>query len=138
MRYPVTLTPAPKSSYIVSFVNIPKALTQSKTVAKAIKAAKNALLTAFNFYFKNNKLIPLPSPLNSHNHFIKVPLSVASKVLLLNAFLQSKITQQKLAKQISKPKQKITRLFNLHHATKINAVQLAAKALSKKLSLVIV
>lgn len=39
---------------------------------------------------------------------------------------------------IGKPKQEITRLFNLHHATKIDAVQLAAKALGKELSLVMV
>ncbi|EEW3838825.1 hypothetical protein D9Y06_002685 [Escherichia coli] len=39
---------------------------------------------------------------------------------------------------LGKPKQEITRLFNLHHATKIDAVQLAAKALGKELSLVMV
>ena len=60
-----------------------------------------------------------------------MPLSVASKVLLLNAFLQSEITQQELARRIGKHKQEITRLFNLHHATKIDAVQLAANALGK-------
>ena len=131
MRYPVTLTPAPEGGYMVSFVDIPEALTQGETVAEAMEAAKDALLTAFDFYFEDNELIPLPSPLNSH-------LSVASKVLLLNAFLQSEITQQELARRIGKPKQEITRLFNLHHATKIDAVQLAAKALGKELSLVMV
>ncbi len=94
MRYPVTLTPAPEGGYMVSFVDIPEALTQGETVAEAMEAAKDALLTAFDFYFEDNELIPLPSPLNSHDHFIEVPLSVASKVLLLNAFLQSEITQQ--------------------------------------------
>ena len=86
MRYPVTLTPAPEGGYMVSFVDIPEALTQGETVAEAMEAAKDALLTAFDFYFEDNELIPLPSPLNSHDHFIEVPLSVASKVLLLNAF----------------------------------------------------
>ena len=132
MRYPVTLTPAPEGGYMVSFVDIPEALTQGETVAEAMEAAKDALLTAFDFYFEDNELIPLPSPLNSHDHFIEVPLSVASKVLL------SEITQQELARRIGKPKQEITRLFNLHHATKIDAVQLAAKALGKELSLVMV
>lgn len=127
MRYPVTLTPAPEGGYMVSFVDIPEALTQGETVAEAMEAAKDALLTAFDFYFEDNELIPLPSPLNSHDHFIEVPLSVASKVLLLNAFLQSEITQQELARRIGKPKQEITRLFNLHHATKIDAVQLAER-----------
>lgn len=127
MRYPVTLTPAPEGGYMVSFVDIPEALTQGETVAEAMEAAKDALLTAFDFYFEDNELIPLPSPLNSHDHFIEVPLSVASKVLLLNAFLQSEITQQELARRIGKPKQEITRLFNLHHATKIDAVQTRGK-----------
>lgn len=33
MRYPVTLTPAPEGGYMVSFVDIPEALTQGETVA---------------------------------------------------------------------------------------------------------
>ncbi len=90
MRYPVTLTPAPEGGYMVSFVDIPEALTQGETVAEAMEAAKDALLTAFDFYFEDNELIPLPSPSNSHDHFIEVPLSVASKVLLLNAFYSQK------------------------------------------------
>lgn len=86
---------------MVSFVDIPEALTRGETVAEAMEAAKDALLTAFDFYFEDNELIPLPSPLNSHDHFIEVPLSVASKVLLLNAFLQSEITQQELASELA-------------------------------------
>lgn len=76
---------------LYGFVDIPEALTQGETVtvAEAMEAAKDALLTAFDFYFEDNELIPLPSPLNSHDHFIEVPLSVASKVLLLNVFYSS-------------------------------------------------
>ena len=40
MRYPVTLTPAPEGGYMVSFVDIPEALTQGETVAEAMEAAK--------------------------------------------------------------------------------------------------
>lgn len=40
MRYPVTLTPAPEGGYVVSFVDIPEALTQGETVAEAMEAAK--------------------------------------------------------------------------------------------------
>ena len=57
------------------------------------------------------------------------------KVLLLNAFLESKITLQELANRIGRPKQEITRLFDLKHTTKIDAVQIAARALGKELAL---
>jgi antitoxin HicB len=53
-----------------------------------------------------------------------------SKVLLLNAFLESKITQ--LAR-IGRPKQEITRLFDLKHDKLM--MQIAARALGKELAL---
>lgn len=86
---PSLLHPRRKALYGF-FCGYPEALTQGETVAEAMEAAKDALLTAFDFYFEDNELIPLPSPLNSHDHFIEVPLSVASKVLLLNAFYSQK------------------------------------------------
>lgn len=119
----------------MTFPDIPEALTQGDTREEALSAALDALVTAFEFYFEDNEQIPLPSVVNAGDDFVEVPLSVASKVLLLNAFLESRLTQQELAKRIGKPKQEITRLFDLNHATKIDAVQSAAKALGRELTL---
>ncbi|HED5889200.1 TPA: type II toxin-antitoxin system HicB family antitoxin [Salmonella enterica] len=135
MRYPLNLVPAPEGGYVVSFPDIPEALTQGDTREEALSAALDALVTAFEFYFEDNEQIPPPSEVNAGDDFVEVPLSVASKVLLLNAFLESRLTRQDLAKRIGKPKQEITRLFDLNHATKIDAVQSAAKALGKELTL---
>lgn len=119
----------------MTFPDIPEALTQGDTREEALSAALDALVTAFEFYFEDNEQIPLPSGVNAGDDFVEVPLSVTSKVLLLNAFLDSKLTQQELAKRIGKPRQEITRLFDLNHATKIDAVQSAAKALGRELTL---
>lgn len=119
----------------MTFPDIPEALTQGDTREEALSAALDALVTAFEFYFEDNEQIPLPSGVNAGDDFVEVPLSVASKVLLLNAFLESRLTQQELAKRIGKPRQEITRLFDLNHATKIDAVQSAAKALGRELTL---
>lgn len=135
MRYPVNIVPAPEGGYVVSFPDIPEALTQGDTSEEASAAALDALITAFEFYFEDNEKIPLPSAASDTDDVVEVPLSIASKVLLLNAFLESKLTQQELARRIGKPKQEITRLFNLSHATKIDAIQAAAKALGKELSI---
>ena len=121
MRYPVTLTPAVEGGFVVSFPDIPEALTQGNT--------------RHEFYFDDNEAIPLPSAVSAEDDYVEIPLSVASKVLLLNAFLESKITQQELANRIGRPKQEITRLFDLKHTTKIDAVQIAARALGKELAL---
>ena len=133
--FPVRLVPAPEGGYVVSFPDIPEALTHGETRQQSLDTALEALVTAFEFYFEDSQSVPLPSPVKEDDDFVEVPLSVASKVLLLNAFLASKISQQELAKRIGRPKQEITRLFDLRHATKIDAVQTAARALGKELSL---
>lgn len=138
MRYPAHLTPAPEGGYVVSFPDIPEALTQGDTREQALSAALDALITAFEFYFEDNEKIPLPSGVKEGEDSVEVPLSVASKVLLLNAFLEAKITRLELAKRTGKPKQEITRLFDLHHATKIDAVQMAVRALGREIYLGIV
>lgn len=120
---------------MVSFPDIPEALTQGNTRHDALQAAQTALITAFEFYFDDNEAIPLPSAVGAEDTYVEIPLSVASKVLLLNAFLESKITQQVLANRIGRPKQEITRLFDLKHTTKIDAVQIAARVLGKELAL---
>ena len=120
---------------MVSFPDIPEALTQGNTRHDALQAAQTALITAFEFYFDDNEAIPLPSAVGAEDTYVEIPLSVASKVLLLNAFLESKITQQVLANRIGSPKQEITRLFDLKHTTRIDAVQIAARVLGKELAL---
>ncbi len=86
-------------------------------------------------HFDDNEPIPLPSAVGTETDYVEIPLSVASKVLLLNVFLESNITQQELANRIGRSKQEITRLFDLNLATKIDAVQIAVRAVGKELSL---
>ena len=98
--------------------------------------ALDALVTAFEFYFEDNQKVPLPSEVT--REFVDVPLSVASKVLMLNAFIDSSLTQIELAKGMGVKKQEITRLFDLKHATKIDAVQKAMQVLGKRLELQVI
>ena len=53
MRYPVNLIPAEEGGYVVSFPDIPEALTQGDTRHESLEAAQGALVTAFEFYFED-------------------------------------------------------------------------------------
>lgn len=132
MRYPVNLEPC-EGGYVVSFPDIPEALTQGDTRTEALEMGLDALVTSFDFYFEDNQ--PVPAPGNITGDFVEVPASVAAKVLLLNAFIGSGLTQVELASRMGVKKQEVTRLFNLHHATKIDTVQKALSALGKQLEL---
>ncbi|AMH18674.1 type II toxin-antitoxin system HicB family antitoxin [Hafnia paralvei] len=135
MRYPVNLEPD-SGGFFVSFPDIPEALTQGDGREDALSMALDALVTAFEFYFEDNRKVPLPSEVTGE--FVDVPLSVASKVLMLNAFIDSSLTQTELANRMGVKKQEITRLFDLKHATKIDAIQKAMQALGKRLELQVI
>ncbi len=118
--------------YVVSFRDIPEALTQGYSLEEATEMAEDALQTAMDFYFEDNRPVPMPSQAQEGEHLISLPLSVWSKVLLLNTMLEQHISQTELAKRLHKPKQEVQRIVDLNHSTKIDTVIDALKALGKQ------
>lgn len=135
MRYPVTIE-KDGHGYSVSFPDIPEALTCGDTYEEALAEAGDALITAFEFYFEDERSVPLPSKVKGE--FVSVPLSVWSKVLLLNTMLEEHVSQSELAKRIGKKKQEMQRIINLGHNTKIDTLVGALEALGKKISFSVV
>ena len=61
--------------------------------------------------------------------------SVAAKALLFNEMLSQGVKPVELARRLKVPRQEVTRLLNPRHATKIDKIDGALKALGKRLEL---
>ncbi len=61
MRYPARFKPDPTGGFVVSFRDIPEAITQGETLEEAYEMALDALITALDFYFEDQREVPLPS-----------------------------------------------------------------------------
>ncbi|KAA8734892.1 helix-turn-helix domain-containing protein [Acinetobacter qingfengensis] len=120
------------NSYNITFRDIPEAITCGDDLEDALDMAKDALLTAMDFYFEDNRPVPMPSEAEEGEHLIALPLSVWSKVLLLNTMLEQHVSQAELAKRLHKPRQEVQRIVNLGHSTKIDTVMAALQALGKR------
>ena len=90
------------------------------------------MITAFEFYFEDQRPIPLPSEVTAES--VAVPVSVWAKVLLLNTMLDAQVTQSELARRMGTRKQELQRIINLAHSTKIDTLANAMKALGKTLT----
>lgn len=138
MLYPAKLDLNPDTGcYVVSFRDLPEALTQGYSIDEARTQAIDALIDALDFYFEDERPVPLPSELQDGEELVELPLSVWSKVLLLNTMLEQNVNQSQLGKMLNKPRQEINRMTNLSHATKIDSIVEALKALGKQPHLVI-
>jgi antitoxin HicB len=130
--YPVNLRKDGKF-ILATFPDIPEAITQGDTRAHALAMAKEALEVAMDFYFGDQRPIPAPSKPKRGQAVIELPLSVAAKVLLLNEMLRQKVRPIELARLIGTTKQEVNRLTDLKHATKIDRIDAALRALGKRL-----
>lgn len=133
MKYPVTIE-KDGQTFMARFVDIPEALTCGDTYEEALQEAQDALLTAFEFYFEDQRPVPMPSPLEDRA-YVTVPASVWAKVLLLNTMLTERVTQAELAKRIGSRKQEMQRIINLGHNTKIDTLNKALEAMGKHLNI---
>ncbi len=61
MSFPAHLEPDPDGGYVVTFRDVPEAITQGDTVDEALEMAANALVLAATFYTESGKPIPKPS-----------------------------------------------------------------------------
>jgi len=133
MRYPARLKPQAEGGYVVTFPDIPEAITQGEDVEDALKHAADALESALEFYFEARRPVPPPSKPKRGQKLVELPLSVAAKVLLLNEMLRQKVRPAALARRLGTTPQDVNRLTNIRHASKIDGVDNALRALGKRL-----
>jgi antitoxin HicB len=132
MRYPVNLKPDGKF-LLVTFPDIPEAITQGNNIEDALVHAADALESALDFYFEAGRRVPAPSRPKRGQHLIELPASLWAKVLLLNEMIAQKVRPVELARRLRITPQEVTRLIDLRHATKIDGIAGALKALGKTL-----
>ena len=137
--YPVTLTPDKKDGgFVVTFTDIPEAITQGETEDEALAAAKDALESALDFYFEDKRAVPAPSKAKRGQHVIELPASLSAKILLLNEMIAQNVRPAELARRLHTTPQEVNRLTNVRHTTRIDGIAAALQALGKHLDMRVV
>jgi antitoxin HicB len=136
LHYPAIFDPD-GDGYTVTFRDIPEAVTQGDTLEEARAMAADALLTAMDFYVEDHRQVPAPSAAKKGEELVALPTSVAAKVLLLNELVRQSVRPAELARRLGTTPQQVNRLVDLHHATKIDAIDAALAALGRHLELAV-
>ncbi|SMF93921.1 antitoxin HicB [Methylomagnum ishizawai] len=135
LKFPAHFEPDEKGIYFVSFRDIPEAVTQGLTLEEARGMALDVLISAMDFYIEDSRRVPEPSPAEAGEEWVELPLSMSAKVMLLNEMIEKQIRPADLARAIGVKPQEMTRIMDLHHATKIDTLAKAFSAVGKRLEL---
>lgn len=135
MYYPAQFTPAEEGGFVVTFRDLPEAITQGDDKTEAREMAADVLLSTMDFYFDDKRPVPLPSKPQKGEELVELPAAVYAKVLLLNEMLTQGISNVELARRLGTRPQEVQRIINLHHNTKIDTISAALHELGKRLTL---
>lgn len=134
MKFPVTLKEdKTDGGYVVTFRDIPEAITQGESMEEALAMAAEALETAMEFYFEDKRAVPTPSKPKRGQHVVELPASLSAKVLLLNEMVAQNMRPAELARRLNTTPQEVNRLTNLRHTTRIDSIAAALQAMGRRL-----
>ena len=132
LAYPIHLEPAEEGGFVVTFPDIPEAITQGEDEDEAMVWALDALETMLESYMDDRQSIPYPSPPYGRP-VVVLPVVVAGKVALHNTLLDAGKKKADLARMLNLAPTLVDRLLSLRHKSRIEQIETALAAFGKKL-----
>ena len=132
--YPATLTPdVQDGGFVVTFVDIPEAITQGDDVPEALQQAADCLEEAIAGRIRRRDAIPKPSPVHAGHYAVVVPAQTAAKAALYVALRQRQLTQVELAARLQCDEKEVRRLLDPRHASKLSRLEAALALLGQQI-----
>jgi antitoxin HicB len=132
--YRASLEPGDRrGTVVVSFPDVPEAITEGRGDAEARTMAEEALGLALLSYLLRDK--PLPKPRAKGRGLIEIAVKpdVGAKLAVLESFASAGITKSELARRIGKDEKEVRRILDPKHPTKLTTLTAALRALGKRL-----
>ncbi len=130
--YPVTLTPD-DGTVLVTFSDIPEAITFGADKEEALLYAVDALETALSLYVDARKQLPVVSKAKRGQKTVRPSALECAKLGVYQAMTEQGIKKAELARRLGWHMPQVDRLFDLRHASNLDQIEAAAKVLGRHL-----
>jgi antitoxin HicB len=133
LDYPVVLEAQVEGGFVVTFPDVPEAITQGEDEEEALLYAVDALETALSFYVDARKSLPLASKAKRGQRTVRPSALEGAKLGVYQAMTEQGIKKSELARRLGWHMPQVDRLFDLRHASRLDQIEAAARALGKQL-----
>lgn len=131
--YPVKLTRDRKDGgYVVSCRDIPEAITQGDSIAKALSEAEGALQAAIEGRIKDDLDIPAPSRAKRDERMVPTPITTALKAAVYTEMREQAVTKSELARRMHVNEKEARRMLDPRHPTRVPTLERALAALGRR------
>ena len=134
LNYPVILTPD-DGTVLVTFPDVPEAITFGADEGEALLQAVDALESALSVYVAERVPLPVPSKAKRGQHTVRPSALEGAKLGVYQAMTEQGIKKSELARRLGWHMPQVDRLFDLRHASRLDQIEAAARVLGKHLEL---
>ena len=136
MDYYLAKFEADGDAILVTFPDLPEAITGGADEAEAMGNAVDALEVTLLTYAGDGRAIPEAgrrTPSGGSYRRIPVSATIAAKLAFIAAFRSSGMTRVALAARLHKAETEVRRMLDPYHKTKLPAIEAGLRALGKRL-----
>lgn len=116
-------------SVLITFPDIPEALTEATTSQDATVEAEDCLVAALGGYVSARRTIPQPSQTSGHTT-ISLPFLIVAKIALHNTMLAQEVSVDQLADQLNTSEGSVHKLLDLDHHSYFEQIEHVLQTLS--------
>ena len=131
LDYPVILETQPEGGLVVTFPDVPEAITQGEDEDEALMYAVDALESALSFYVDDRKPLPVPSKAKRGQKTVRPSALECAKLGVYQAMMEQGVRKSELARRLGWHMPQVDRLFDLKHASRLDQIEAAARALGR-------
>jgi len=131
-RYPVRLEQEEDGGYVVTLPDIGYGATQGDTLEEALAQAEDLLEEAVLGMMAHGEEVPVPSRAKGRPT-VALPALTAAKLEAYRAMRAAGLNKKQLAARLGWQPSQVTRLFDGRHASRLDQIEAALKALGRRL-----
>jgi antitoxin HicB len=132
LAYPAQLKAEGDNGYVVTFPDFGVGATQGDSLDEALVQAADLLETMVANYMAEGWDLPAPSA-PAGRPLVRLAPLVAAKAEVYRAMRAAGVTKAELARRVGVSPQQAQRLFDIHHASRLDQIDAALAALGRRL-----
>jgi antitoxin HicB len=122
--------------YVITFPDIPEAITEGDSHAEAAKYAIDALEMILSEYINRRREIPQPKRMRGKNiRLVQLSALAEAKINLYRTMRAANVRKAEPARLLGWQKSQVDRLLDLTHASHLDQLEAAFSAFHKRLTI---
>jgi antitoxin HicB len=130
LNYPVHLKAAEEGGFVVTFPQVPEAITQGDNEGEALANAVDALETALSFYIDAGRGLPKPA---KGKRTVRPSALGCIKLAIYHSMREQGVKKSELARRLGWHMPQVDRLLDLTHASRLDQAEAALTSLGRTL-----